>query len=57
MVYGAEEVLPSDITFRSLRVEHFDLSSADHARELEIICTEEKRLDSCLRTAKYLEAM
>jgi hypothetical protein len=42
MVYGAEAVLPSDVTFGSLRVEHFNLSSVDHARELEINCTEEK---------------
>ena len=57
MVYGAEAVLPSNIAFGSLRVEHFDLCSADHARELEINCIEEKRLDSYLRTTKYLEAM
>jgi len=57
MVYGAEAVLPSDIAFRSPRVEHFDQSSADHARELEINCIEEKWFDSYLRTAKYLEAM
>jgi len=57
MVYGAEAVLPSDVVFRLPRVEHFDQSSADHARELEINSVEEKRLASCLQTAKYLEAM
>jgi len=57
MIYGAEAVLPSDVAFGSPRVEHYDQSSADHARELEINCTEERRLASCLRTAKYLEAM
>jgi len=57
MVYEAEAVLPSDVVFGSPRVEHFDQSSADHARELEINCTEEKRLASCLRIVKYLEAM
>jgi len=50
-------VLPSDVVFGSPRVEHFDQSSADLARELEINCTEEKRLTSCLRTTKYLEAI
>ena len=55
MVYGAEAVLPSDVAFGSPRVEHFDQSSADLARELEINCTEEIRLTSCLRTAKYLK--
>jgi len=57
MVYRAEAVLPSDVPFGSPRVEHFDQSSADHARELEINCTEEKWFASCLRTTKYLEAM
>jgi len=57
MVYGTEAVLPSDVAFESPRVENFDQSSADTARELEINCMEEKRLISCLRTAKYLEAI
>ena len=57
IVYGAEAVLPSDVAFGSPRVEHFNQSSADLARELEINCTEEKRLTSCVRIAKYLEAI
>jgi len=57
MVYGAEAVLPSYVAFGSPRVEHFDQSSADLTKELEINCTEERRLASCLRTAKYLEAI
>ena len=43
MIYGAEAVLPSDVVFGSPRVEHFDQSSVEHARELEINCTEEKQ--------------
>ena len=57
MVYDTEVVLPSDVTFGSPRVENFDKSSADLARELEINCEEERRLTSCLRTAKYLEGV
>jgi len=57
MVYGTEAVLPSDIAFRSPRVENFDQSTTDNARELEINCMEEKRLNLCLRTAKYLAAI
>jgi len=52
MIYGAEAVLPSDVAFGSPRVEHYDQSSADHAGELEINCTEERWLASCLRKAK-----
>jgi len=57
MVYGTEAVLPSDVVFGSPRVEHFDQPSADLASELEINCTEEKRLISCFRIAKYLESI
>jgi len=57
MVYGSEAVLPSDVVFGSLRVEHFNQPSPDLANELEINCTEEKRLISCLRTMRYLEAI
>jgi hypothetical protein len=57
MIYGAEAVLPTDIKFGSPRVERFDQFSADNTREVEINCTEEKRLDSCVRTTKYLEVL
>jgi hypothetical protein len=41
MVYGAEAVLPADITFRSPRVENFDEDKSDEARELEVNYSEE----------------
>jgi hypothetical protein len=54
MVYGADAVLPADIAFRSPRVENFDEGKSDKARELEVNCSKERQLDSCVRTAKYL---
>jgi hypothetical protein len=54
MVYGAEAVLPANIGFRSPRVENFDNDRSDESQELEVNCSEERRLDSCVRTAKYL---
>ena len=57
MVYGAEAVLPVDIAFRSARVENFDEGKANEVRELEVNSAEEKRLDSCVRTAKYLAVL
>jgi len=57
VVYGVEAVLPSDVAFGSPRVEHFDQSSVDLARELEINYIEERCLTSYLRTAKYLKAI
>jgi hypothetical protein len=57
MVYDAEAVLPADITFRSPRVENFDADRSEEARELEVNCSEEWRLDSCVRTTKYLAVL
>jgi hypothetical protein len=57
MVYGAEAVLPVDITFRSSRVENFNEDRSDEARELELNCSEERRLDSYIRIAKYLAVL
>jgi hypothetical protein len=57
MVYGAEAVLPTDIAFRSPHVENFDEGRSDEARELEVNYSEERRLDSYVRTAKYLAVL
>ena len=54
MVYGAKAVLPADIAFRLAWVENFDEDKANEVRELEVNSAEEKRLDSCVRTTKYL---
>ena len=57
MVYGAKPVLPADIAFRSARVENFDEDKANKVWELEVNSAEEKRLDSCVRIAKYLAVL
>jgi hypothetical protein len=57
MVYDAEAVLPADIAFRSPRVENFDEDRSYEAHELEVNCSEERWLDSCVRTAKYLAVL
>jgi hypothetical protein len=57
MVYNAEAVLPADIIFRSPCVENFDENRSEEARQLEVNCSEEQRLDSCVRTAKYLAVL
>jgi hypothetical protein len=57
MVYGAEAVLPVDFAFRSPRVENFDADRSEEARELEVNCSEERWLDSYVRTAKYLAVL
>jgi hypothetical protein len=54
---GIEVVLPTDIAFRSPHVENFDEDMSEEARELKVNCSEERRLDSCMRTAKYLAVL
>jgi hypothetical protein len=48
MVYSAKAVLPVDIAFRSPRVENFDEDRSGDAHELEVNCSEERQLDSCV---------
>jgi hypothetical protein len=57
MVYGGEAVLLADIAFRSPHVENFGEDRSDEACELEINCSEERWLDSCVITTKYLAVL
>jgi hypothetical protein len=57
MVFGAEAVLPADIEFRSPRVENYNEDQVTEQRELEVNSAKERRLDSCIRTTKYLAVL
>jgi hypothetical protein len=57
MVYGAEDVLPADIEFRSPWVENYNEDQVTEQRELEVNSAEERRLDSYMRTSKYLAVL
>jgi hypothetical protein len=57
MVYGAEAVLPADIEFRSPRVENYNKDQVNEQWELKVNSAEERRLDSCIRTDKYLAVL
>jgi hypothetical protein len=57
MVFGSEAVVPANIAFQSPRVENHDEERSTEARELKVNCTEEQCLDTCKRTAKYLEGL
>jgi hypothetical protein len=50
-------VLPADIEFRSPRVENYNEDQVTEQWELEVNSVEEWRLDSCIRTAKYLAVL
>jgi hypothetical protein len=57
MFFGSEAVLPANIAFQSPRVENHDEERSTEARDLEVNCAEEQRLDTCARTTKYLEGL
>jgi hypothetical protein len=57
MVYGAEAVLPIDIEFWSPRVENYNEDQVTKQRELMVNSVEERHLDSCIRTSKYLTVL
>lgn len=57
MVFGSEVVLLADIAFRSPWVKNHDEEWSTEARELKVNCTEEHRLDTYARMAKYLEGL
>ena len=56
LVYGSEAILPVDIAFRAPRVEHYNEEQAAVVRT-EDVDRAEKRLITCIRTAKYLEGL
>ena len=57
LVYGSKAILPADIAFRAPRVEHYNEEQATAVRTEDIDKTEEERLITCIRTAKYLEGL
>jgi hypothetical protein len=57
MVYGAKAMLLADIEFRSPRVENYNEDQVVEQRELEVNSAEERCLDSCIRTTKYLAVL
>ena len=57
MVYGSEAILPADIAFRAPRVKNYDEEQAVAVRTEDVDRTEEERLITCIRIAKYLEGL
>ena len=57
MVFGSEDVLPTDVAFRAPRVENYNEENSDQARLVEVDNLEEEYLDTYLRTTKYLDVL
>jgi ribonuclease HI len=57
LVYGAEAILPSDLSFQSPRVTHYDEGRAEEARQDALDQLDEARDVAILRSAKYQQAL
>ena len=57
LTYGSEAVLPTELEFRSPRVEGYSEERADDSRLNDIDCLEEARINTTVRSAKYLQGL
>jgi hypothetical protein len=57
MVYGAEAVLPSEVTMGSLRVKTYDEAMQDQLRREDIDLVDEQRWQAAIKNARYRQAL
>jgi hypothetical protein len=57
MVYGAEAVLPPEVTMGSLRVKTYDETAQDQLRREDIDLVDERRWQSAIKNARYWQAL
>jgi hypothetical protein len=57
MVYGAEAVLPPEVTMGSIRVQAYDKAVQDQLRREDINLVDERRCQSAIKNARYHEAL
>jgi hypothetical protein len=57
LVYGAEAVLPTDLSFQSPRVTHYDEGRAEEARQDALDQLDEARDVAIIRSAKYQQTL
>ena len=57
MVFSSEAILPTDVAFRTPRVENYNEENSDQARLIEVDSLEEERLVTYVRMAKYLDGL
>jgi hypothetical protein len=57
MVYGAEVVLPPEVTMVSLRVKTYDEAAQDQLRREDIDLVDERRWQSTIKNARYRQAL
>jgi hypothetical protein len=57
MVYGAEVVLPPEVTMGSLRVKTYDEATQNHLRREDIDLVHERRWQSAIKNTRYRQAL
>jgi hypothetical protein len=57
MVYGAETVLPPEVTMGSLRVKTYDEATQDQLRREDIDLVDERRWQSAIKNAHYRQTL
>jgi vacuolar-type H+-ATPase subunit C/Vma6 len=57
MVYGAEAVLPPEVTMGSLRVQAYDETMQDQLQHEDIDLVNERRWESAIKNARYYQTL
>jgi hypothetical protein len=57
LVYGSEAILPADVIWDSLAVEHYDEGVSEDSRRVDIDGLEEARCAALVQSARYLEGI
>jgi hypothetical protein len=57
LVYGSEAILPADVIWNSLAVEHYDEGVSEDSRQVDISGLEEARCAALVQSARYLEGI
>jgi hypothetical protein len=57
MVYGAEAVLPPEVTMGSLHVKTYDEATQDQLRREDIDLVDERRWQVAIKNARYRQAL
>jgi hypothetical protein len=57
MVYGAEAVLPSEVTMGSLRVKTYDEAMQDQLRREDIDLVDERRWQAAIKNTRYRQTL
>jgi hypothetical protein len=52
-VYGSEAVLPTDVAFGALRIQHYEEGMAEETRKVDLDNIEEHRVTALMRHMQY----